>query len=161
MMKYKCSTILLITVLSAQPILVFAQKTKNIDAATIKQHLLLLERKWIEAEFALDTAYISTLMDSTFQSVNADQILNKQQELDGIFKNISSMRRDSIFLDSVKLEDASVEVYDNTAVAIFIVHTYKKEKGKPAEKRTRFYDVWINRNGKWLAVASQGTTIEN
>jgi len=161
MMKYKCSTILLITVLSAQPILVFAQKTKNIDAATIKQHLLLLERKWIEAEFALDTAYISTLMDSTFQSVNADQILNKQQELDGIFKNIRSMRRDSIFLDSVKLEDASVEVYDNTAVAIFIAHTYKKEKRRPTEKRTRFYDVWINRNGKWLAVASQGTTIEN
>ena len=29
-----------------------------------------------------------------------------------------------------------------------------------AEKRTRFYDVWINRNGKWLAVASQGTKVE-
>jgi len=160
MMKYKCGTILLIAILSAQPFLVFAQKTKNIDVATIKQQLLSLERKWIEAEFALDTAYVSSLMDLTFQSVNADQILNKQQELDGIFKNISSMRRDSIFLDSVKLEDASVKIYDNTAVAVFIVHTYKKEKGRPTEKRTRFYDVWINRNGKWLAVASQGTKVE-
>ena len=161
MMKYNCRTILLIAVLSAQPFLVVAQNNKNIDTATIKQHLLFLEYKWLEAEFALDTAYVSSLMDSTFQSVNSEHILNKQQELDYMFKNISSMRRDSIFLDSVKLEDASVEVYDNTAVAIFIVHTYKKEKGKPAEKRTRFYDVWINRNGKWLAVASQGTTMEN
>ena len=72
-----------------------------------------------------------------------------------------SMRRDNVFLDPVKLEDASVKLYDNTAVAIFIVHTYKKEKGKPTEKRTRFYDVWIKRNGKWLAVASQGTTMKN
>lgn len=134
-------------------------KENKIDSQ-IKQPLLSLERRWIEAEFALDTAYVSSLMDSTFQSVNSEHSLNKQQELDGIFKNISSMRRDSIFLDSVKLEDASVEFYDKTAVAIFIVHTYKKEKGKPTEKRTRFYDVWINRNGKWLAVASQGTSME-
>ena len=161
MMKYNCRIILLIAVLSAQPFLVVAQNNKNIVTATIKQQLLLQERLWVEAEFALDTAYISTLMDSTFQSVNSEHILNKQQELDGIFKNIRSMRRDSIFLDSVKLEDASVKIYDNTAVAIFIVHTYKKEKGKPTEKRTRFYDVWINRNGKWLAVASQGTTMKN
>jgi len=49
-----------------------------------------------------------TLMDSTFQSMNANHILNKQQELDGILKNMRSMRRDNIFLDSVKLEDASV-----------------------------------------------------
>jgi len=41
-----------------------------------------------------------------------------------------SMRRDNVFLDPVKLEDASVKLYDNTAVAIFIIHTYKKEKGK-------------------------------
>ncbi len=53
MTKYKCGTILLIAILSAQPFLVFAQKTKNIDVATIKQHLLSLERKWIEAEFCI------------------------------------------------------------------------------------------------------------
>jgi len=35
----------------------------------------------------------------------------------------------------VKLEDASVKLYDNTAVAIFIVHTYKKEKGKATDVR--------------------------
>ena len=75
------------------------------------------------------------LMDITFQSVNSEHILNKQQELDSILKNMRSMRTDNIFLDSVKLEDASVELYDNTAVAIFIVHTYKKEKGKAAVVR--------------------------
>ena len=124
-----------------------------------KEELLLLERKWLEAEFALDTAYISTLMDTTFISISANRISNKQEELKGMYDNISAMRQDSIFLDSLKLEDAAVNVYDNSAVVIFIVHTYKKEKGRPTEKRTRFYDVWINRSGKWKAVSSQGTPL--
>lgn len=125
----------------------------------VKDELLSLERKWLEAEFVLDTAYISTLMDPGFMAVSADRISTKQEELKSIYDNISAMRQDSIFLDSLKLEDAVVNVYDNSAVVAFIVHTYKKEKGRSTEKRTRFYDVWITRNGKWKAVSSQGTPL--
>lgn len=127
----------------------------------INEHLLSLERKWLEAEFALDTAYLSTILDSTFIGISANKISNKQEELNGIHNNISAMRGDSIFLDSLKLEDAIVNLYDNSAVVTFIVHTYKKEKRKPTEKRTRFYDVWVKRNGKWRAVSSQGTSISS
>ena len=135
-------------------------KNETASASQTTVHLLSLEQKWIEAEFALDTTYISTLLDSTFHSINTGHISNKQQEIDGIYKNMSAMRTDSIFLDSVKLEDARVKLYDNTAVTILIVHTYKKDKGKPTQKRTRFYDVWVNRNGNWKAAASQGTVVE-
>ena len=125
----------------------------------IKEDLLSLERKWLEAEFVLDTTYISTLLDSTFIGISANRVSNKQEELKGMYDNISAMRKDSVFLDSLRLEESIVNVYDKTAVITFIVHTYKKEKGKPTEKRTRFYDVWINRNGKWKAVSSQGTLL--
>jgi hypothetical protein len=126
----------------------------------ISEELLTLEHKWLEAEFKLDTAYISTLIDSTFIGVSGKHISTKQEELDGMYRNISSMRSDNIFLDSLKLEDGQVNVYENTAVVTFIIHTYKKDKGQPIEKRTRFYDVWVNRNGKWKAVAAQGTVVE-
>jgi hypothetical protein len=125
----------------------------------IKQELLSLERKWLEAEFKLDTAYISTLLDSTFIGISADRISNKHEDLKGMYDNIRAMQHDSIFLDSLKLEDAVVNLYDNFAVVTFVVHTYKKEKRISTEKRTRFYDVWVNRNGIWKAVASQGTVI--
>jgi hypothetical protein len=125
----------------------------------VNEKLLSLEHKWLEAEFALDTAYLSMLLDSTFIGISADRISNKREELKGMYDNISAMRRDSVFLDSLKLEDAIVNVYDNSGVVTFVVHTYKKEKGRRTEKRTRFYDVWINRNGEWKAVSSQGTTI--
>ncbi|MEO6539380.1 MAG: nuclear transport factor 2 family protein [Ferruginibacter sp.] len=138
---------------------------KENDAALVsenetKKELLSLERKWLEAEFKLDTAYIATLLDTDFISISADHISNKSEELKGMYDNISAMRRDSIFLDSMKFEDDMVNLYDNTAVVTFIVHTYKKNKGRPTEKRMRFYDIWINRNGKWKAVSAQGTVIE-
>ena len=136
-----------------------ASETAHQSNDKIKVELLLIERKWLEAEFALDTAYLSTLLDSTFIGISASRISGKQEELKAMYDNISAMRQDSIFLDSLKLEDAVVNVYANAAVVTFIVHSYKKERGKPTEKRTRFYDVWINRNGKWKAVSSQGTAL--
>jgi hypothetical protein len=148
------SLLLLLSACSTQ------QSTDSATAAETKQDLLTLERKWIEAEFALDTAYISTLLDSTFFSVNVNQISNKQQEINGIYASMNVLRKDSIFLDSLKLEDAVVNVYGDAAVTSFISHTYKKDKGRPTEKRMRFYDVWINRNGEWKAVSSQGTVIQ-
>ena len=133
----------------------------NSSSESIEKELLLLERKWLDAEFQLDTAYISTLLDATFIGVSPHRISNKQENLKGMYENINAMRQDSIFLDSLKFEDAVVNRYDNSAVVTFIVHTYKKDKGKSTEKRTRFYDVWINRNGKWKAVSSQGTVVDD
>jgi hypothetical protein len=137
------------------------QQSKHTTAsAETKQQLLSLERKWIEAEFALDTAYISNLLDSTFISISANQILTKQQEINSIYASMSAMRKDSIFLDSLVLEDAVVNVYNHTAVVTLITHSYKTDKGRPTEKRMRFYDVWINRDGNWKAVSSQGTVLQ-
>jgi hypothetical protein len=31
--------------------------------------------------------------------------------------------------------------------------------GKPTEVRYRYVDVWVNRGGRWLAVASQSTRL--
>ncbi|HMK18046.1 MAG TPA: nuclear transport factor 2 family protein [Chitinophagaceae bacterium] len=133
--------------------------TDNFSNDNVKEELLSLERKWLDAEFVLDTAYVSTLMDSTFIDISTDHISNKQQALKGMYNNISAMRRDSIFLDSLKFEEITVNLYENVAVITLVTHSYKKNKGKPTEKRMRFYDVWLNRNGTWKAVSSQGTSL--
>lgn len=130
------------------------------SANKTKEEILTLERKWLEAEFVLDTAYISALMDPSFIDISTDHISDKQQALKGMYDNISAMRKDSIFLDSIKFEDPVVNVYDNTAVVALVTHSYKKDKGRPIEKRMRFYDVWIKRGEDWKAVSSQGTVVE-
>lgn len=124
-----------------------------------EKQLLTLEYNWLKAEFSLDTAYLATLMDDSFIGITSSGTTNKQQELLDYYNIISQRIRDSILIDSFRLENSTVNLYGNTAVVTFIVHTFRKEKGVAAERKTRFYDVWIKRNGKWKAVSSQGTKV--
>ena len=124
-----------------------------------KKQLLNLEYNWLKAGFSLDTAYLSTLMDEGFISITANGTATKQEELIDYYKTISQRLRDSIFIDSFKPENSIVNLYGTTAVVTFVVHTFRKDKGVAVERKTRFYDVWIKRNGKWKAVAWQGTKV--
>lgn len=124
-----------------------------------KKQLLVLEYNWLKAEFSLDTAYLATLMDESFMGISASGTSTRQQELLDYYNIISQRIRDSIFIDSFRLENVIVNLYGTTAVITFIVHTFRKEKGVATERKTRFYDVWIKRNGKWKAVSSQGTKV--
>ena len=135
--------------------------SQSFSQTQIKEQFRLLEYKWLQSEFALDTASIAPMLDSTFVSISATGTSNKQMELEGIYKNISTMQRDSIFIDSFKIEEPFfVNHFNNTAIAIFICHTYKTAKGKHEEKRTKFYDVWRKADGEWKAMSSQGTTVQ-
>jgi hypothetical protein len=124
-----------------------------------KAELIKLEYNWLKAEFALDTSYISNLMDELFMGISVDAIHNKQEALVDMYTSIAQRNKDSIFIDSFKLEDIYINIYENTAVVRFVVHTYRKEKGIANERKTMFYDVWIKKNKKWKAVSSQGTSI--
>ncbi|MEO7306272.1 MAG: nuclear transport factor 2 family protein [Ferruginibacter sp.] len=125
-----------------------------------KEDLLLLERNWLQAEFSLDTSYISPMIHDSCLSISEEGIHYKRQYLSGMYTNISQRIKDSIFVDSFKLENEIVHQYDNTAVVTFIVHTFKKSKGIPNEKRTRFFDVWVKSKESWKLVASQGTPVK-
>ena len=125
-----------------------------------KTQLLLLEQKWLTAEFALDTAYLSSIIDTSFIDISENGVHHKADALLSMYQNISQRIKDSIWIDSFKVEDAIVNVYQNSAVITFVVHTFRRDKGLKTEHKTRFYDVWTKRNDTWKAVASQGTKIE-
>jgi len=96
----------------------------------VKEELLALERKWLKAEFGLDTTFLSTLLNSPLIGISANRTSNKQEELNGMYNNINAMRKNSIFLDSLELEDAVVIVYGKSAEVTFVVHPFKKDRGK-------------------------------
>ncbi len=143
-------------------ILLFLQSCKSDPAPTVddKQQLLSLEHKWLEAEFSLDTAYLSSIIDSSFIDIADGHVHNKQETILDMYTNISQRIKDSIIIDSFNLENSQVNLYGNTAVVTFIVHTHGKNKTTITERRTRFYDVWVKRADMWKAVASQGSRVE-
>jgi hypothetical protein len=126
-----------------------------------KVALIKLENNWLKAEFALDTSYISNLMDERFMGISVDVIHNKKESLLDMYIVIAQRNKDSIYIDSFKLEDIYITIHENTAVVRFVVHTYRKEKRIASERKTMFYDVWIKKNKKWKAISSQGTRISN
>ena len=132
---------------------------QNKDADDDKRELLKLEYDWLKAEFALDTAYLSSIMDPTFISISVEGVHGKKEDLLAMYNTIAQRNKDSIFIDSFKLENTVINLYGTTAVVTFIVHTYRKNRGVAEERRTRFYDVWIKRHNKWKAVSSQGTKV--
>lgn len=135
-------------------------KIQKSSLTEIKEHLLSLEKNWLKAEFALDTSYLSSIIDSTFTDISEEGIHDKNESLQSMYNNISQRLKDSIVVDSFNLENTIVKIYDNAAVVIFTVHTHGKNKQAVTDRKTRFYDVWIKRNNEWKAVSSQGSNVE-
>jgi hypothetical protein len=142
-------------------VILFKCSDKTQRADDEKSELLHLEYDWLEKEFELDTAFLSSIIDSTFIGISDSGVKNKQEELTSIYNNIDQRIKKGIVIDSFRLEDEVVNIYSNSAVVTFIVHTYRHNNDTLIERRTRFYDVWVKRRDKWRAVASQGTPIEN
>ena len=122
--------------------------------------LLDLEREAIRREFKNDTAYLSSIMDSTFIELSEGKIKRKHDVLRTIFQQNVDNASNKISMDSFKLEEPVVHLYDGAAVVTFVIHTYKKKIDSLFERRTRFYDLWVQRNGEWKAATWQATPLE-
>jgi ketosteroid isomerase-like protein len=132
---------------------VCAQKT---DAAVLEK----LEYDWLAAEFKLDTASIAGMMDDSFISIGATAVMNKREELNEIYRNISQRIKNDHLVDSFYFEGVHIIFHGSTAIVTFIVVTRGRQKGIPYENRkTRFYDAWIKKHGQWKAISSQGTPV--
>jgi hypothetical protein len=136
-------------------IIVSACVKERPDDTGAKEQLLQLEHQWLEHEFTADTAFLSSIIDSTFICITETKIFNKPEILEKMNVNKNFRTRNDIVIDSVRLENAVINVYGNSAVVTFIDHTYARKQGIPLESKVQFYDVWIKRDGQWKAVSSQ------
>lgn len=123
--------------------------------------LLNLEKEAIEREFQNDTSFMSSIMDTTFIELSKDKIKNKHEVLRTIFQDNLDKIENKISLDSFRLEEPIVHLYDNTAVVTFILHTFRKKEDSSYQRRTRFYDVWVKREAQWKAVTWQASPIQS
>jgi len=124
------------------------------------QELFALERYAINREFENDTAYLSSIMDSTFIELSKGKLKNKHDVLKTIYRENVDRKLNGIRRDSFHLNDSIIHVYENTAVVSFILKTFNKKGDSSFTRQTRFYDVWVRKNNTWKAIAWQGTPVE-
>ena len=118
-----------------------------------QQVLIALEQRWNEAFYRNDVAAIKSLLADEFIATYGDGSRgDKAKEL-----SLAGDNRQQV--DSSRLDEFIVKTFGNTAVVWFTQFLVGPVNGKPTEVRYRYVDVWVNRGGRWLAVASQSTRL--
>jgi hypothetical protein len=133
--------------------MVAAHPLHSQDVRSDQDVLIELERKWDAAFHSQDAAFIETVLADEFIATYGDGSRGDKA------KELALARIVDQQVDSSRLDDFIVKVYRDTAVVWFTQHLVGPVKGKPTEVQYQYMDVWVVREGRWQAVASQSTRL--
>jgi ketosteroid isomerase-like protein len=117
--------------------------------------LAYMEREWNEAARTHDRAWFERnyAFDATDISGRNGAIMNKTQAA-------NDAATDKSELTSLELSDLNFRVEGNSAIVTGVNRVIGKDaQGKAFDRRSRFTDTYIRRDGRWQVWATQGTTI--
>ena len=118
--------------------------------------LLYMEMEWADADQKGDLAWFERNLAENYSGISSrtGKLLTKADEIADL-KN----RKDAF--TSVTASDMRVRVEGDTGVVTGVYHMKgRDEKGQPIDRRIRYTDVYVKRDGRWLALASQGTLMQ-
>ena len=118
--------------------------------------LLYMEMEWADADQKGDVAWFERNFADNFSGVSS-----RTGKLNTKAEEIADVRNRKEALNSAVSSEMDVRVEGNTGI-VTGVYTMKgrDEKGQPFDRRIRYTDVYVKRDGRWLVVASQGTPIQ-
>jgi ketosteroid isomerase-like protein len=117
--------------------------------------LAYMEREWNDALLKHDASWFERnyAFDASDISSRTGAIMTKAQA-------VADARADKTVIQSLDLSELNVRVEGNTAVVTGVNHVVGRDaQGKAMDRRVRFTDVFIKRDGRWQVWATQGTTI--
>ena len=123
------------------------------DVKSDQQILIELERAWDAAFHRQDATFIETLLADEFIATYGDGSRGDKA------KELSLAVDHKQQVDSRRLDEFIVKTFGNTAVVWFTQILVGPVNGTPTEIRYRYVDVWVMRDGRWQAVASQSTRV--
>jgi hypothetical protein len=142
-----CAAALALAVVSAE-----AAAQRPVQSA--QQILEQLERDWIEALQTNNVAFIDSVLAPEFVATYGDGTrADKKRELQMV-KDFNQQ------VDEWIVDEFIIKVFGNTAVVWFTQRMTGPVQGKPTQIVSRYMDVFVNRDGKWLCVGSQSTRVK-
>jgi ketosteroid isomerase-like protein len=115
--------------------------------------LWYLEQDWNNAFWKKDAEWFKKNFADDFSSISSTTA-----KLDGKADELASLASDKSTYDLVKTSDMNINIEGNTARITGIFHLRgKDEKGVAFDNKIRYTDIWVKRDGRWVAWSSQGT----
>ena len=129
-----------------------AEQPKADSDAAISQTLQAMEQAWLDAEKNNDAAAFEQIVADDWIAVNPDGKSQTKAERAAEIKTAHVV--------SATLGDMRVRVFGHTAVVTGTDDEITMTDGKKSSDHYVWTDVFLKRNGKWLAVASQTAQIK-
>jgi len=118
-----------------------------------QQILEQLERDWVAAMQRNDAAFVDTVLAPEFVATYGDGSRGDR------VKELQLVKEFNRQVDKWAVDEFTVKVFNDAAVVWFTQRMVGPVQGKPTEIVTRYMDVFVNRDGKWLCVGSQSTRV--
>ncbi len=121
-----------------------------------EMQLAYMEQDWNDASLKRDAGWV----EKNYAPFASD-IASRTGAMESKAQAVESMRNGKMLFESLELSELAVRVDGNAAVVTGVNHTTgKDEQGKPFDRRVRFTDTFIKRDGAWKVWATQGTLVQ-
>ena len=119
-----------------------------------QQILEQLERDWVAALQTNNVAFVDSVLAPEFISTDWDGVRGDRQ------RELQLVKDFNLQVDEWIVDEFTIKVFGDTAVVWFTQRLTGPVQGKPTQIVSRYMDVFVNRDGKWLCVGSQSTRIK-
>jgi len=143
--------LVLLAALAAGPVSAAARVAPS--DAVVSDSIRALEEVRGQALLNADTLTLSRLVANEF--IEISRLGDARRKSD----NLSDIATGRLKLTSVKYDSLTVRVYGDVAVLFGIANNKGTFHGVPWEGRIRYMRVFVRRDGRWQAVASQQTAL--
>jgi ketosteroid isomerase-like protein len=140
--------ILFAAVLLAASAPTLASQTPTAGPTTAAERTLFrLEDQWTRALVRRDSAGFDRLLAPRFVYTENDQVMTRRQLIDAVVHGSDTV-------EAAANEDMKAYVYGSTAVVTGWLVVKGRGKEGPFNRRYRYTDTWMQRNGRWQVVAA-------
>jgi len=131
---------------ASAPILVSATAAGNVEAAITQ-----LERDWAKAIVKKDVTALDRLLADEFNGTSPTAHTFPKSVA------VGELKSGKYVVQSMVLDEISVNVYGNVAVAFTSQKEQSQYAGNDTSGHYHFTDVWVAKGDRWQVVASHGS----
>ena len=128
------------------------ENAQNDGKGNLVETFTKIENDWWEADGKKDTKVLGAILADDWFYLGPQGTMTKAQEL------AEADKRDEN-IQSVTLTDMKVRVYGDVAIVTMREHENSTKKSADSSGDYLYTDVFVKRQGRWLAVNSQGTPL--
>ena len=119
-----------------------------------EDQILNLDREWNEAYPRLDVAALDRIIADDWVCIDGTGLVITKNEL---LRRVASS---TSFLDPYKFDEIALHMFEEAAIVIGRLSGQMRDSDGVRDVKQRYMRVYVKRNERWQAVATQVTKIE-